>query len=112
MFVGFSLLHFFLFLHKNLIMNLDVSVIGYLAGFCTAVAQFPQAYKVYRTKDTRSISLGMYAIMTFGVFLWLIYGILIQDWPMMFANGIGLIPCTFNLIITFQNVFRERKKMI
>lgn len=93
-------------------MNFDVSLVGYFAGFCTAVAQFPQAYKVYKTRDTHSISLGMYATMTLGVFLWLIYGILIHDWPMILANGIGLIPSTFNLVITFQNIVRERKKSI
>lgn len=93
-------------------MVFNILIIGYMAGFCTAIAQFPQAYKVFKTRDTHSISLAMYLIMTFGVFLWFIYGLLLPDLPMILANGIGLIPSTFTLIITFQNVKRSKKQSV
>jgi len=51
-------------------MEFDVSVIGYLAGFCSAVSQFPQALKVIKSGDTASISPLMYSLLTLGVFLW------------------------------------------
>ncbi|MDR2841112.1 MAG: SemiSWEET transporter, partial [Paludibacter sp.] len=78
-------------------MNFDVSIIGYAAGICSAVAQFPQAIKVYRTGDTRSISLSMYSIMTLGVAFWFAYGLALNMLPMILANGICLIPSLYVL---------------
>lgn len=84
-------------------MSFDISLIGYVAGFCTAIAQFPQAYKVIKTGETESISLGMYLIMTLGIFFWFAYGILIPDLPMILANGVCLIPSVYILFITVRN---------
>ena len=44
-----------------------------------------------RTRDTRGISLGMYAIFTVGVALWLAYGIALDSWPMIVANTATLL---------------------
>lgn len=84
-------------------MSFDISLIGYVAGFCTAIAQFPQAYKVIKTGETESISMGMYLIMTLGIFFWFAYGILIPDLPMILANGVCLIPSVYILFITIRN---------
>lgn len=81
-----------------------IVIVGFLAGFCTATAQFPQAIKVIKTGDTQSISLGMYAIMTFGILLWFSYGVLLNDWPMILANGVCLVPSIYILIITIRNL--------
>lgn len=87
-------------------MTFDIVIFGYIAGFCTAVAQFPQAYKVIKTGDTQSISLGMYVIMTFGILFWFIYGLLIPDLPMILANGVCLVPSIYILFITIRNNYR------
>jgi len=64
---------------------------GYLGGTMTTVAFLPQVFKTLRTRDTRSISLGMYLLFTTGVFLWLVYGIRLHALPMILANGITLL---------------------
>ena len=64
---------------------------GYLGGTMTTVAFLPQVFKTLRTRDTRSISLGMYLLFTTGVFLWLVYGIRLRALPMILANGITLL---------------------
>ena len=64
---------------------------GYLGGTMTTVAFFPQVVKTLRTRDTRSISLGMYLLFTAGVFFWLVYGIRLGALPMILANGITLL---------------------
>jgi MtN3 and saliva related transmembrane protein len=92
-------------------MNFDIVIVGYLAGFCTAVAQFPQAWKVIRTGETHSISLGMYVIMTFGILFWFIYGLLIPDLPMIIANGVCLIPSVYILFITIRNLNKAKNKI-
>lgn len=74
---------------------IDVTeTIGLLAGGCTTLAFLPQVLQVWRTRSTRDISLGMYAIFCTGVLLWLIYGLLINSVPIIMANGVTLILAT------------------
>ena len=93
-------------------MTFDIVLVGYIAGFCTAVAQFPQAYKVVKTGNTESISPIMYLIMTIGILLWFIYGVLIPDLPMIIANGVCLIPSLYILYITIRNLNKTKKQTI
>jgi len=66
-------------------------IIGSAAALFTTVSFIPQAIKVIRTRDTRSISLGMYAIFSGGVALWLVYGIMKRDMPIIIANAVTLV---------------------
>ena len=52
----------------------------------TTLAFVPQALKTIRTRDTRSISLGMYVVFTAGIALWLVYGIALDSMPMILSN--------------------------
>jgi MtN3 and saliva related transmembrane protein len=63
-----------------------VETIGYLAATLTTVAFVPQAAKVLKDRDTRSLSLGMYLIFTLGVLLWAVYGAFRHDWAIVAAN--------------------------
>lgn len=65
--------------------------IGSAAAILTTSAFIPQVLKVLRTRHTADISLGMYALFTLGVALWLTYGILLGAWPIIVANGITLL---------------------
>ena len=100
---------FSVLLSKFSLMAFDIVFVGYVAGFCTAVAQFPQAYKVIKTGETHSISLGMYVTMTFGIFFWFLYGLLIPDFPMIIANFVCLIPSLYILYITIRNLNKIQK---
>jgi len=93
-------------------MTFDIVIIGYIAGFCTAVAQFPQALKVIKTGNTQSISIGMYLIMTMGIFFWFLYGVLIPNIPMILANGVCLIPSLYILFITVRNTFKTKNQTL
>jgi len=59
---------------------------GYLAATMTTLAFVPQAVKIIRTRDTSSISLGMYVVFTTGIALWLVYGIALDSMPMILSN--------------------------
>lgn len=59
---------------------------GYVAAALTTLAFVPQAVKTIRSKDTRSISLGMYVVFTIGIGFWLIYGISLGSMPMILSN--------------------------
>jgi MtN3 and saliva related transmembrane protein len=89
-------------------MTIDLTIIGYLAGTCIAVAQFPQAYKVLKTGETQSISLVMYSIMTLGVVLWFFYGLIIKDLPMTLANGVCFVPSVYVLAVALKNLGKNK----
>lgn len=65
-----------------------VEIIGYCAAFLTTIAFLPQAIQSWRTKDLSGISLGMYSLFTAGVGLWLVYGLIIEKWPLILANAL------------------------
>ena len=73
----------------KLISNLT-NMIGAAAAMLTTLAFIPQAYHSYKTRDLSGISLPMYSAFTLGVALWLLYGVLKQDWPIIIANLITL----------------------
>ena len=52
----------------------------------------PQALKVIREKETRALSLPATAAFTLGLVLWLIYGLAIDDWPLIGSNAATLAP--------------------
>ena len=65
-------------------------LIGYLAATLTTASFVPQALQTFRTKDVSGISLGMYSVFTVGIALWLVYGLVLQAWPIVIANTITL----------------------
>ena len=65
-------------------------LIGYLAAVLTTCSFVPQAWLTFRTRDVSGISLGMYSVFACGVTLWLTYGVLLDAWPIVIANGITL----------------------
>ncbi len=71
--------------------SVAVEVIGGVAAVITTLCWVPQAIKVIRTRDTRSLSLVMYMMLAVGILLWLIYGLLIVSWPLIGANLVTLV---------------------
>lgn len=72
-------------------MNLEsANTIGLFAGVLTTVSFVPQVIKIWKTKSATDISLGMFAIFSAGVLLWLFYGIEIDAMPVIVANAITL----------------------
>jgi len=65
-------------------------LIGYGAAILTTLAFIPQTLKSWRTRDLSGVSLSMYGLFTLGVGLWLVYGILLDSWPIILANLVTL----------------------
>ena len=68
-----------------------ISILGLLAGSLTTIAFLPQVFKTWKSRSAKDLSLGMFSIFTLGVALWLAYGILINDLPVILANVVTLI---------------------
>ena len=69
-------------------------IIGYAAAALTTASFVPQAVHTFKTKDVRGISLTMYSIFVVGISLWLIYGLLLDAWPIVVANLVTLTLAT------------------
>ena len=65
-------------------------IFGYVAGFCTTAAFLPQTIKTIRTGETKSLSLLMYIMFSVGVFLWIVYGLMMSALPIIIPNTITL----------------------
>lgn len=76
-----------------------VDYIGSVAAICTTIAFLPQVIQSYKTRDLSGISLPMYSIFTTGVAMWLVYGLMKSDWPIMIANAITLALSSMILIL-------------
>ncbi|WP_031434456.1 SemiSWEET transporter [Methylomarinum vadi] len=90
-------------------MNISPELIGYVAAALTTLSFLPQAILTLKTRDTESLSLSMYSAFTLGVLLWLVYGLVIADKAIIFANAITLLLASFILALKVRNtLFRKR----
>ena len=71
-------------------MNL-ISLMGFIAGALNTFCYLPQVIKIWRTKETKDLSLLMYIALTVGTILWFAYGLALSQPPIWVANGIALI---------------------
>ena len=77
-------------------------LLGYLAAILTTISFFPQVVKIYKTKETKSISLSMYIVLIIGILLWLIYGVYLKSMPMIIANAVTLVLLIYILIMKIK----------
>ena len=68
-----------------------VEWIGSAAACATTISFIPQAWLTWKTRRADGVSLGMYALFTIGVALWLAYGVLLGAWPIIAANAVTLV---------------------
>jgi MtN3 and saliva related transmembrane protein len=76
---------------------MNPTTIGLVAGALTSIAAIPQVVKTIRTRHARDISIWQPVLLFFGVALWMIYGMLIHDLPLILAN---IIPLVCNALLT------------
>jgi MtN3 and saliva related transmembrane protein len=82
------------------------TLIGLMAATCTTLAFLPQVIKTWKARSAKDLSLGMFSIFTVGVTLWLIYGLLINDLPVIMANTITLLLV---LVMLYFKLTMDRK---
>jgi len=87
----------------------SADIIGSVAAILTTSSFLPQAAHVLRTRDTRAISLTMYAMFTVGITLWGIYGLMTLQWSIIIANGITLCLAALILVMKVRDVLSERR---
>ncbi len=76
---------------------MNVTYLGLLAGAATSAATIPQVVKSYRSRNVRDISIWQPVLLDIGIGLWLAYGLLIGDIPLVLANTFSIV-CNSMLI--------------
>ena len=67
------------------------SLIGFAAGFLTTVAFVPQVVKIWRSKSAEDVSLVTFLAFTLGVALWIVFGVVQKEPPIIVWNGVTLV---------------------
>ncbi len=67
------------------------TLVGYAAALFTTSAFLPQVIRAWRTRSTRDLSWHSFATYAAGLALWLAYGLMIRDIPLIAANGATLL---------------------
>jgi len=91
---------------------MDSTAIGLIAGALTSFAAVPQVLRTWRTRHARDISIWQPVILTVGMFLWLAYGLLLKDIPLIVANLFSIV-CSLVLIgmkIVFDRTDNLRRR--
>ncbi len=81
-----------------------IDIIGYFAAVLTTFSFLVQAIQSWRTRDLSGISVGMYSMFTLGVALWLIYGIVIESWPLMVTNALTFLFALSILLLKLKQM--------
>jgi MtN3 and saliva related transmembrane protein len=87
--------------------NFWFEILGIIAACLTTFSFLPQAFRIWRSRSARDVSLAMYLMMTSGTVLWLIYGALIGSVALLFANGTGLLLVGSVLALKIQDMLRR-----
>ena len=81
-----------------------ITALGLIAAILTTTSLLPQLVKVWKTKSTKDISKGMFGLFCGGVFLWFLYGIFVQDLPIIVANSLAFLQAL--VILFFKAKFK------
>jgi MtN3 and saliva related transmembrane protein len=73
-----------------------------IMGVLMSFSHFPQAYKIWKRKSSKDISLIMYSIGTLGAYIWFAYGVSIMDWPIIVSFGVAMVGTTTALLLTLK----------
>jgi MtN3 and saliva related transmembrane protein len=80
---------------------MNPTTIGFVAGILTSIASIPQVIKTLKSRHVRDISIWQPLLLAFGVGLWMAYGFLINDLPLILAN---ITPLICNIILTGMKI--------
>jgi len=64
-----------------------VNELGYAAGVITVASFLPQVVRAWRTRRTRDLSVVSLALLITAGSLWVLYGALSRDWPVVLTNS-------------------------
>jgi len=89
-----------------------IIVFGFIATSLTTLSLLPQTIKTLVTRSTKDISLPMYFLMNVGICLWIVYGVFLDQLPIIIGNALALSFGLPILIIAFINFRKSQKQKV
>ena len=86
------------------------TLIGALAALCSTTSFAPQAWKIIKTRNTADLSKRMYTVTVIGFALWLAYGLVLGQWPIIVTNAICLLLSGF--ILAMKLLPQQKKEAV
>jgi MtN3 and saliva related transmembrane protein len=83
-----------------------IDILGFFAGICVTISVIPQILKIWKTKKVKDISLLTFSVLTFGIALWVVYGVLKNDLPIIVTNSISL---SLNIVMVYFIIYYEKE---
>jgi MtN3 and saliva related transmembrane protein len=91
-------------------MDIKPEWVGIVAGILTAGSLMPPLIKLIKEKKPDEVPIGMLIILLAGVSLWIVYGIMKSDWPIILTNGFSLAQ---NItMISLRQVYKQQKETL
>lgn len=88
---------------------IDAKWIGIVAGILTACSLLPPLIKLIKTKEPDQVPIGMLIVLLGGLSLWIFYGILRSDWPIIVTNSFSLLQ---NItMITLRQLYKHKNQV-
>jgi len=78
-----------------------IQVVGLAAGVCTAISLLPQLIKIVREKRAEQLSLFYLFTLLVGLGLWIAYGCLRSDLPIVLTN---IVSAALNISVIILSV--------
>lgn len=78
------------------------SVFVTLIGVLMSLANFPQAFRMWKNKSANDVSLLMVSIMAFGTLVWTVYGLLVNDFVVAISFGVGVVGTWLCLVLKIK----------
>lgn len=75
-----------------------LATLATIFGVVNGVANFPQIYKIFKTKSSKDLSVLTYLLLTIGSVVWILYGIELKNAPILIMNGLALLEFIIILI--------------
>lgn len=79
-----------------------IHLLGMAAGSISAITFLPQVIKTWKTKSADDISLLMFTFATISVIMWLVYGIILRNVPIIYTNSLVLVCSLIMLYFKFR----------
>jgi MtN3 and saliva related transmembrane protein len=74
------------------------SYVGYAAGALTVISYFPQAMRAWKTRKVDDLSWGMVGMLVVAGALWIVYGVMSKQMPVILTNT-GTVVLTAAILI-------------
>lgn len=92
-------------------MDTAIIVLSWIGTCLTGITLIPQSYKVFKTKDTKSISLLMMVIIFVASLVWITYAILSYQIAILVTNSLVLVTAIFILYFKIYNIVKKHEKI-